>query len=114
MPFRDEPVRQRISVMDLSEWEGHESEEFLEPFFAFLHDNDGGFFNNDYCFILHSADLRTIKAINILAATYLGHGSIVREKCVAQSHFLCGGLEKTCQIIYFTECRVFPFSLCSL
>ena len=40
----------KYAAIDLSEWEGHETEEYLEIFMKFIHDYTG-YFNFKYIFI---------------------------------------------------------------
>ncbi|MBR3299301.1 MAG: hypothetical protein IKI64_08860 [Clostridia bacterium] len=78
-PFRDDPVRARNVIIDLSEWREHADEEYLEHFFAYLHDYDGYHYFT-YVFDLGSKDNRFAKAINMLAALYLGKGEVIENK----------------------------------
>ena len=78
-PFRDDPVRARNVIIDLSEWREHADEEYFEHFFAYLHDYDG-YYDFTYVFDLGSNDNRFAKAINMLAALYLGKGEVIENK----------------------------------
>lgn len=78
-PFRDAPVRARTVVIDLSEWKDHAAEEYLDHFFAYLHDYDG-YYDFTYVFDLGTGDMRFANEINMLAALYLGKGEVLENR----------------------------------
>ena len=86
-PFRDEPVRSKYIIIDLLEWREHADEEYLEHFFAYLHDYDG-YYDFTYVFNLGSNDSMFKKAINMLAALYLGKGKVIENRLCKDDRIL--------------------------
>lgn len=74
-PFRDQPVRKKLCILDLSEWVEHPRDEYLETFFAFLHDYRG-FFQFTYVFTAGEATADQIRPLRELAARYLVGGRL--------------------------------------
>ncbi len=74
-PFEDSTKQHKYAVVDLSEWIGHEKEEYLEIFMKFLHDYSD-YFKFEYIFTVGSAKRSQIKDMLILASTYLEEAHI--------------------------------------
>lgn len=75
-PFRDEAKKEKIAVVYLSEWIGHENEEYLEAFVKFLHDYRA-FFHFTYYFVAEEVKEKEARSMYQLLASYLGEGKVV-------------------------------------
>ena len=91
-PFQSEPHRRCAMILDLSEWLGHENEDYLRVFFKFLHD-ETGFYDKEYILTAGEADERAIRGLRLLAAEYLPGGQILRDKTLCDPDALREHLE---------------------
>ena len=78
-PFEDSTDAFKYAAIDLSEWEGHETEEYLEIFMKFIHDYTG-YFNFKYIFITGCIEKGHIKNLSHLLHRYLGVGEVLMDK----------------------------------
>ena len=78
-PFCDSLDKDAVAVIDLSEWIGHEQEEYLEVFCKYLHDYNWGFYRFSYVFTVGAADKYRIMALYRLLSSYLEEGRIVED-----------------------------------
>ncbi len=72
-PFKDKPIREKVIVMDLTEWMGHEDEEYLEVFVKYLHDSPS-FFQFSYLFLLNTDKEAEAWPMFLLLSRYLATG----------------------------------------
>lgn len=79
-PFTDPIQKKAVAIIDLSEWIGHENEEYLEIFCKFLHDYDWSFYQYEYVFTAGDADRMKIKELYGLISEYLCEGNIVEDR----------------------------------
>lgn len=79
-PFTDGASKHAVAVIDVTEWLGHEDEEYLEVFMKFLHDYDATFFDFNYVFTARDADVKEIEAMFELAAEYFVDGEYIIQK----------------------------------
>lgn len=79
-PFSDPIQKEAAAVIDLSEWIGHEQEEYLEIFCKFLHDYDLEFYEYAYIFTVGTADRKTAEKLYTLLDRYLEEGEIVETE----------------------------------
>lgn len=79
-PFCDPIQKSAVAIIDLSEWIGHEKEQYLETFYKFLHDYDWSFYRYEYVFTAGKADKIQIRELYILADEYLGEGEIEEDR----------------------------------
>ena len=80
-PFQDETQKKKITVINISEWIGHENEEKLEIFVKFLHDNVS-FFDLEYVFVAEKANKHDVHDLFETVSQYLGKGKLVDEKVI--------------------------------
>ena len=92
-PFQSEPHRRCAMILDLSEWLGHENEEYLRIFFKFLHD-ESSFYHKEYILTAGEADERAIRSLYLLAAEYLPGGKILQDKTLRDPDALREYLEE--------------------
>ena len=78
-PFEDGTEAFKYAGIELSEWVGHEDEEYLELFMKYLHDYTG-FFDYKYIFVTKCTEQNHIKAIFQLASRYLDVGEVLLDK----------------------------------
>lgn len=78
-PFHDEARRQKIAVIYLSEWIGHEKEEHLEKFIKFLYDYHA-FFHFTYYFVAERTTKEEARDMYKLLTEYLGEGRTAKYK----------------------------------
>lgn len=78
-PFEDSTDAFKYAAIDLSEWEGHETEEYLEIFMKFIHDYTG-YFNFKYIFITGCIEKGHIKNLSHLLHRFLGVGEVLMDK----------------------------------
>lgn len=79
-PFSDLAQRRKLAIIDLSEWLGHENEEYLEVFLKFLHDNThASFFYFEYVFTVGSASREQCLPLRQLLARYLGREFLLED-----------------------------------
>ena len=127
-PFEDSTQKNKYAVVDLSEWVGHEREEYLEIFMKFLHDYSG-YFEFEYIFTVGNAKRNQIQELLVLAATYLEEVNVhedltlVEEKKLAKYIQLHFEVEKNCaaklaqifiknNIDGYTQLHVFMNDIC--
>lgn len=79
-PFTDPIQKKAVAVIDLSEWIGHEEEEYLEIFCKFLHDYDWSFYQYEYVFTVGDADRMKMKKLYAVLSEYLDKGNIVEDR----------------------------------
>lgn len=79
-PFVDPIRKTAVAAIDLSEWIGHEREEYLEIFFKFLHDYDWSFYKYEYVFTAAGADKSKVRGLYKLASEYLYGGEIEEDR----------------------------------
>lgn len=82
-PFVDSIQKKAVAVIDLSEWIGHEKEEYIEVFCKFLHDYDWSFHRYEYVFTVGAADKEAIRELYNLMAKYLGEDDIVEDRTMS-------------------------------
>lgn len=73
-PFLDPIQKNRVAVIDLSEWVGHEEENYLDLFFKFLHDYHWSFYEYRYIFSVGNFCEKEIENLFIKASLYLNNG----------------------------------------
>lgn len=78
-PFTDPIQKKAVAIIDLSEWIGHEKEEYLEIFCKFLHDYDWSFYRYEYVFTFGDADRVKVKEMYRLFSEYLCNGQIEED-----------------------------------
>lgn len=79
-PFCDPIQKKAAAIIDLSEWIGHEKDQYLEIFYKFLHDYDWSFYKYEYVFTAGKADRSQIKEVYTLAEQYLCEGGIEEDR----------------------------------
>lgn len=79
-PFQDPIQKKAVAVIDLSDWIGHEKEEYLEIFCKFLHDYDWSFYRYEYVFTVGNADRAKVKELYGLISEYLCEGKILEDR----------------------------------
>lgn len=79
-PFTDSIKKKAVAIVDLSEWVGHEKEEYLEIFCKFLHDYDWCFYRYEYVFTVGEANREKAKELYELVSEYLCEGRIVEDR----------------------------------
>lgn len=94
-PFLSEPNRtSAVVILDLSEWVGHEDEEYLTVFFRYLHDHSAiSFYKPEYILTLGSATAKSAKKMYCLASEYLRMGAMVQDKTLQDRELLGKYLE---------------------
>lgn len=86
-PFADKAWRRKVAIVDLSEWIGHEKEDFLEIFCKFLHDFRS-FFWLEYVFTVGAADRDAVQGLYRLISEYLCEGRLVEDNMLTDSRAL--------------------------
>lgn len=79
-PFDDPIQKKAVAIIDLSEWIGHEKEQYLEIFCKFLHDYDWSFYRYEYVFTVGKVGRIKIKALYALVDEYLCEGEIEEDR----------------------------------
>lgn len=79
-PFSDSIQKKAVAIIDLSEWVGHEKEEYLEIFCKFLHDYDWSFYRYEYVFTVGEANREKTIELYALVSEYLCEGRIVEDR----------------------------------
>lgn len=92
-PFLSEPRTAAVVILDLSEWIGHEEEEYLRIFFCYLHDHRG-FFKPEYILTLGRATKQEAQKIFCLASEYLRTGMMVEDRTLLDREKLSRYLKK--------------------
>ena len=95
-PFLSEPNRtSAVVILDLSEWIGHEDEEYLTIFFRYLHDHSAtSFYKPEYILTLGSTTAKSAKKMYCLASEYLRLGAMVQDRTLQDRELLGKYLEK--------------------
>ena len=93
-PFADKAWRRKVAIVDLSEWIGHEKEDFLEIFCKFLHDFRS-FFRLEYVFTVGAADRDAVQGLYRLISEYLCAGRLVEDNTLTNSRALGELLKET-------------------
>lgn len=78
-PFEDSTDSLKYAAIDLSEWEGHEEEEYLDIFMKFVHDYTG-YFDFKYIFLTGCTEKEHIKSLSRRLHRYLGEGEVLMDK----------------------------------
>lgn len=86
-PFEDGTEAFKYAGVDVSEWVGHEKEEYLELFMKFIHDYTG-FFHFKFIFVSSCTEQSHIKGIFQLANRYLQDGEVLLDKTFADEKAL--------------------------
>lgn len=76
-PFHDPIRKERIAVIDLSEWITHEDEYYLDIFLKFLHDYLWSFYEYRYIFTVGDAYLEQVKDLYKKAIFYLNNDAMI-------------------------------------
>lgn len=92
-PFYGKATKKSIAVIDLSEWVGHEKEEYLEIFFKYLHDFEG-FYDYRYVITAGAADRNKARGLFALASEYLCKGEVVEDRTMSDPVCLANYIEK--------------------
>ena len=79
-PFEESNKKMAAAVIDLTEWIGHEDEEYLEIFFQYLHDFDCTFHSYEFVFTVSDADREQTRELLLLAAEYLGQYRVEEDR----------------------------------
>lgn len=87
-PFMDSASRKMIMLVDLSEWIGHEEEEYLEVFLRFLHDYRS-FFQPRYVFSAGVVQKEEVYKLYRLISGYLPGGEMMEDHILSDSQQLC-------------------------
>lgn len=93
-PFADKAWRRKVAIVDLSEWVGHEKEDYLEIFCKFLHDFRS-FFRLEYVFTAGTADRDAAQGLYRLISEYLCAGRLVEDNTLTDSRALGELLKET-------------------
>lgn len=94
-PFVDPTRKTAVAAIDLSDWIGHEREEYLEIFFKFLHDYDWSFYNYKYVFTVAGADKMKMRDLYKLASQYLYDGKIEEDRTMVDEKEMSSYLSET-------------------
>ena len=77
--FWDDTCRKKIAIIDVSEWIGHEEDEYFEIFSKFLCDfSKQAFFDFEYIFTVGDAGREEAKYLYRTLSRYLGGGRFVK------------------------------------
>lgn len=94
IPFKDSNSKKKFAIINISEWIGHEDEEYLGIFVKFLHDYRS-FFNYEYIFTVGEASREDIKDLYMLMAQYLRDGKIIEDYTLSDWKLLSGYIRRT-------------------
>lgn len=92
-PFEDRTQEFKYAAIDLSEWEGHETEEYLELFMKFVHDYTD-YFDFKYIFVTGCTEQKHIKSIFQLANRYLEDGEVLLDRTFVDEKALASYISK--------------------
>lgn len=84
-PFEDSSKAFKYAAIDVSEWVGHEDDEYVECFFKFLHDYDG-FFDFKYIFTIGKS--KAWKSMYLLAGRYLDEGEVICDRTFLDAKYM--------------------------
>lgn len=91
-PFRDGCEKSRLLAVDLSEWIGHEDEEFLLIFMKYLHDINHDprlfFCIREILITVGEADRRQVRRLYRLCARFLVNGTLREDSPFARADHL--------------------------
>ena len=93
-PFEDSTQAEKYAAVDLSDWIGHETEEYLELFMMFIHDYDTSYFNFKYIFVSSCTDQNHIRKLFQLASRYLPAGEMLLDKTFMDEKVLASYMVK--------------------
>ena len=79
-PFSDPIIKNAFAVIDLTEWAGHVTDDYLVTFLKFLHDYKWCFFHYHYIFIINTVDREEVDKLYKLTLEYLGEGKVEEDK----------------------------------
>lgn len=95
-PFEHSNKAFKYAAIDVSEWVGHEQEEYIECFFKFLHDYDG-FFDFKYIFTIGKS--KDWKSIYLLAAKYLEEGEVICDRTFVDAKHMSSFISKEYKVV---------------
>lgn len=99
-PFRDSCEKSRRMAVDLSEWIGHEDEEFLLVFMKYLHDINRDptlfFYIREILVTVGEADHRQVRRLYRLCTRFLINGKIREDNLFAQPDRLVDWIRQEC------------------
>lgn len=84
-PFEHSNKAFKYAAIDVSEWVGHEQEEYIQCFFKFLHDYDGFF---DFKYIFTIGKLKDWKSMYLLAGKYLEKGEVICDRTLVDTKYM--------------------------
>jgi hypothetical protein len=87
-PFEGVNRKMAVAIIDLSDWLGHEQEDYLEIFFKYLHDFKNSFYSYEFIFTAGDADEKKMKDLYMLADEYLYEGETVFERTLVEEQAL--------------------------
>lgn len=82
--FSDSVQKRAVAIIDLSEWIGHEKEEYLEIFCKFLHDYDWSFYRYEYVFTVGEANRDKTMELYALVSEYLCEGKMIEDRTMTE------------------------------
>lgn len=94
-PFCDSIHKKAVAIIDLSEWIGHETEEYLEIFCKFLHDYDWNFYRYEYVFTVGESNREKAMGLYALVTEYLCEGKVIEDRTLTDEKSMAAYLMDT-------------------
>lgn len=91
-PFRTSPRKEAVVILDLSEWLGHEQEDYLTYFLKYLQ-NTESFYEPEFVVTLGSAAKEDVRKMYILVSRYLGTGAEMEDRTLVDWEALSAWLK---------------------
>lgn len=91
-PFLSTPRKAAAVILDLSEWVGHEQEDYLRYFLEYLHDAEG-FYEPEFVVTMGCSAKEDIRKLYCLVSRYLGTGAVVEDRTLVDRETLSAWLK---------------------
>lgn len=91
-PFRSHPRKEAVVILDLSEWLGHEQDDYLLYFLKYLHDAEG-FYEPEFVVTTGCAAKEDVRKLYCLVSRYLGTGAVAEDRTLVDREALSAWLK---------------------